>query len=144
MTPGPLALVGGDELHPGNEPIDRVLVETAGGGPAFVLATAGARQGAAQAVRNAQAWFAELGAQVEELPATKRAHVTDPANVALAETGRLFYLVGGDPGSCRRPGRLARLGRDRGGVGGRRRARRLVGGRDGARELDLDPRPHAR
>jgi cyanophycinase len=98
MTAGPLALVGGDELRPGNEPIDRVLVETAGGGPAFVLATAGARQGAAQAVRNAKAWFADLGATVEELPATKRSHVSDPANAALAATGRFFYLVGGDPG----------------------------------------------
>jgi len=96
--PGPLALVGGDELHPGNEPIDRVLVEAAAGGPAFVLATAGARQGAAQAVRNAQAWFAGLGAEMRELPATKRSHVTDRANVELARTGRLFYLVGGDPG----------------------------------------------
>lgn len=98
MTAGPLALVGGDELHPGNEPIDRVLVEAAAGGPAFVLATAGARRGAAQAVRNAQAWFAGLGAQIEELPATKPAHVRDPANVAAAATGKLFYLVGGDPG----------------------------------------------
>jgi cyanophycinase len=63
-----------------------------------VLATAGARQGAAQAVRNAKAWFADLGATVEELPATRRSHVSDPANAALAATGRLFYLVGGDPG----------------------------------------------
>ena len=42
--PGPLALVGGDELHPGNEPQDRILVEAAGSGPAFVLATAAGRQ----------------------------------------------------------------------------------------------------
>jgi cyanophycinase len=98
VTAGPLALVGGDELRPGNEPIDRVLVDAAAGGPSLVLATAGARRGAAQAVRNAQAWFAELGAQVEELPATTKTHVRDPANVAAATTGRLFYLVGGDPG----------------------------------------------
>jgi cyanophycinase len=95
---GPLALVGGDELNPGNEPIDRVLVEAAAGGNAFVLATAAARQGAAQAVRHAQRWFAGLGLDVQELPATKAAHVKDLANVERARTGRFFYLVGGDPG----------------------------------------------
>ena len=94
---GPLALVGGDELNPGNEPIDRVLVEAAGG-DAFVLATAAARQGAAQAVRNAQGWFERLGLDVEELPATTAAHVRDPEVVARARAGRFFYLVGGDPG----------------------------------------------
>ena len=42
--PGPLALIGGDELKPGNEPQDRILVEAAGSGRAFVLATAAGRQ----------------------------------------------------------------------------------------------------
>ena len=97
-TEGPLALVGGDELNPGNEPIDRVLVEAAAGGDAFVLATAAARQGAEQAVRNAQRWFHDFGLDVEELPATKAAHVRDPEGVARARAGRFFYLVGGDPG----------------------------------------------
>jgi cyanophycinase len=95
---GPLALVGGDELNPGNEPIDRVLAEAAAGGDAFVLASAAARQGAAQAVRNAQRWFQGLGLDVEELPATTAAVVRDPEAVARARAGRFFYLVGGDPG----------------------------------------------
>jgi hypothetical protein len=56
-TPGPLALVGGDELHPGNEEQDRVLVEAAGGGSAFVLATAAGRQRPDLAVRHAVEWF---------------------------------------------------------------------------------------
>ena len=51
--PGPLALIGGDELKPGNEPQDRILVEAAGSGPAFVLATAAGRQHPEQAVANA-------------------------------------------------------------------------------------------
>ena len=97
-TEGPLALVGGDELNPGNEPIDSVLTQAAAGGDAFVLATAAARQGAAQAVRNAQRWFQGLGLRVEELPATKAAHVRDLENVVRARAGRFFYLVGGDPG----------------------------------------------
>ncbi|MFB3739079.1 MAG: Type 1 glutamine amidotransferase-like domain-containing protein [Candidatus Velamenicoccus archaeovorus] len=95
---GPLALVGGDELNPGNEEQDRVLVEAAAGGPAFVLATAAARQHPEDAVRNAQRWFERLGLEVRELPATRRSDATSPEQVELARTGRLFYLVGGDPG----------------------------------------------
>jgi cyanophycinase len=95
---GPLALVGGAELQPGNEPIDRVLVEAAGDGAAYVLATAAARQQPASAVDNARRWFAELGLDVEELPAVKRADVTSAVVAERARAGRLFYLVGGDPG----------------------------------------------
>ncbi len=98
MTAGPLALVGGDELKPGNEQQDRVLVEAADGGPAFVIATAAARHRPELAVANARRWFGDLGLDVRELPATKRAHVTSVQNIELARTGRFFYLVGGDPG----------------------------------------------
>lgn len=97
-TWGPLALVGGDELNPGNEPQDEVLVRAAGDGPAFVLATAAGRQHPEAAVANALQWFAGLGLRVEELPARRRSHAKDPANVARACEGRFFYLVGGDPG----------------------------------------------
>jgi len=96
--PGPLALVGGDELNPGNEEQDRILVDAAGGGPAYVLATAAARQRPDLAAANAKRWFAGLGLEVEELPATARAHVADPELVQRAEAARFFYLVGGDPG----------------------------------------------
>jgi len=96
--PGPLALVGGDELKPGNEPQDRTLVEAAGGGPAFVLATAAGRQRPDLAVANAVAWFGTLGLEVRELPATTRTQAKLAANVEAARSGRLFYLVGGDPG----------------------------------------------
>ena len=98
MTAGPLALVGGDELNPGNEPQDRVLVEAAGGGPAYVLATAADRHRPDLAVANARRWFGALGLDVDELPATKRSHVKALANVERARAGRFFYLVGGDPG----------------------------------------------
>ncbi len=98
VTAGPLALVGGDELMPGNEEQDRVLVAAASGGPAFVLATAAARQHPEYAVRNTRTWFAGLGLDVEELPARRRSDATSPEHVELARTGRLFYLVGGDPG----------------------------------------------
>jgi cyanophycinase len=97
-THGPLALVGGDELHPGNEEQDRILVEAAAGGPAYVLATAAGRQRPDLAVRHAVDWFGSLGLTVEELPATKRSHVTSVDNTERARAGRFFYLVGGDPG----------------------------------------------
>ena len=95
---GPLALVGGDELNPGNEPQDQVLVAAAGGGPAYVLATAAARGEPELAVANATRWFAGLGLDVEELPAIRRRDVTSEANAERARAGRFFYLVGGDPG----------------------------------------------
>ncbi|HZP90157.1 MAG TPA: Type 1 glutamine amidotransferase-like domain-containing protein [Actinomycetota bacterium] len=97
-TAGPLALVGGDELRPGNEEQDRVLVAAAGAGPAFVLATAAARQHPELAVANARAWFGALGLELEELPATRRTDATRSENVERARAGRFFYLVGGDPG----------------------------------------------
>ncbi len=96
--PGPLALVGGDELHPGNETQDRVLVDAAAAGPSFVLATAAARHRPDLAVRNAVEWFGGLGLEVEELLATKRSHATSAEVAERARTGRFFYLVGGDPG----------------------------------------------
>ena len=96
--PGPLALVGGDELNPGNEPQDEVLVAAAKGGPAFVLATAAGRQRPDLAVRNARAWFKGLGLDVEELPAIRRSDVSSARTAELARAGRFFYLVGGDPG----------------------------------------------
>lgn len=95
---GPLALVGGAEFRPGNEPQDERLAAAAGGGPAFVLATAAARQNPGAAVRTAQRWFAGIGLEVEELPVLRRSHAASPEIAARAATGRFFYLVGGDPG----------------------------------------------
>ena len=98
MAPGPLALVGGDELKSGNEPQDRILIEAAGDGPAYVIATAAARQRPDLAVANAQRWFGTLGLEVVELPLTKRSQATSEDIAARAREGRFFYLVGGDPG----------------------------------------------
>lgn len=98
MEAGPLALVGGDELNPGNEPQDEILVRAAGDGPAYVIATAAARHHPELAVANAQRWFGALGLGVEELPALRRSDVRAPENVQRARSGRFFYIVGGDPG----------------------------------------------
>lgn len=95
---GPLALVGGAELQPGNEEHDRLLAGVVGAGRAFVLATAAARHRPDLAVRHAADWFATLGVRIEELPAVRASDVRSQANATLAREGRLFYLVGGDPG----------------------------------------------
>jgi cyanophycinase-like exopeptidase len=98
MPRGPLSLVGGAELQPLNEAQDRVLVEAAAGGPAFVVPTAAARQEPQLAVENARRWFGGLGCEIHDLPVLTRRHADDPAVAERAATGRLFYLVGGDPG----------------------------------------------
>ncbi|MDP9296199.1 MAG: Type 1 glutamine amidotransferase-like domain-containing protein [Actinomycetota bacterium] len=95
---GILALVGGDELHKGNEPQDEALVRAAAEGPAFVLATAAARGRPDLAAANAVRWFGDLGLSVEELPVRKRADASSEELAARAAEGGFFYLVGGDPG----------------------------------------------
>jgi cyanophycinase len=99
---GVLALVGGDEFKPGNEPHDTLLIESArelgADRSAFVVASAAARHDPDAVVATARAWFASLGATVEELPLRTRRQADDPAIVALAASGSLFYLAGGDPG----------------------------------------------
>lgn len=95
---GILALVGGDEFHPGNEDQDRMLVAAAKAGPAFVVPTAAARQGPGEAVANATRWFGGLGLKLQELPVLKRADANSKEIAAQARAGGFFYLVGGDPG----------------------------------------------
>lgn len=95
---GPLALVGGAELQPGNEEQDRLLVAAAGAGPAYVIVTAAVRHDPDAAVTNAAGWFGSLGLAVEELPMRTPAQCRDASAVERARAGRFFYLVGGDPG----------------------------------------------
>ncbi len=95
---GPLALVGGDELNPGNEPQDRLLVAAAAGGPAYIVATAAVRHRPELAVEHARRWFASLGLDVEELRVRTKTQARSEEVRARAAAGRFFYLVGGDPG----------------------------------------------
>lgn len=98
MTSGPLFLVGGNEFLPGNEPHDLRFAEAARHGPAYVIATAAARQDPDRAVRTAMRWFGELSLSVEELPLRTRRQANDPGVATVARDGRAFYLCGGDPG----------------------------------------------
>jgi cyanophycinase len=97
-VPGLLVLNGGVEFGPGNEPQDRELVAAAGPGPAYVVATAAARQRPELAVANARRWFAGLGLSAEELPIYRRGDAGSAELAARAEGAGLFYLTGGDPG----------------------------------------------
>ncbi len=97
--PGALALVGGDEFNPGNEEQDRILAGAVSrDAPAYVVPTAAARQGPAQAVEHATRWFRSLGLTVTELPVLKRADANSKELAERARAGAFFYLVGGDPG----------------------------------------------
>jgi len=100
--PGPVALIGGAEFLPGNEDHDRQLVVAAErlgtDRPAFVIATAAARQNPDAAVRRAVAWYAGLGLTVEELPVRGRRQANDEAIAARARSARFLVLTGGDPG----------------------------------------------
>jgi cyanophycinase len=90
--------VGGDELHPGNEPQDTLLAAAAGDGPAYVVATAAARHRPELAVAHARAWFSRFELEVVELPVRNRTQARSQETAELAAQGRFFYLVGGDPG----------------------------------------------
>jgi hypothetical protein len=109
--------VGGDELNPGNESQDRVLVAAAGGGPAYVLATAAGRQHPEASVRHATAWFARLGLDVEELPAIGRRDTNSASNASKAATSTIpiVFAYGGDPVS---DGFVASMNRPSGNVTG--------------------------
>jgi cyanophycinase len=98
-SPGPLALVGGDEFRPGNEAQDRRLVAAAHahGGPAYVVATA-AREHPEAAVATARGWFGGLGLEVTELRLRTRTEAGRAAIVEAAEAASFVYLAGGDPG----------------------------------------------
>ncbi len=95
---GLLALVGGVEFTPGNEEQDRELAAAARGGPAFVVPTAAARQRPDLAVAQATRWFRGLGLELRELRVLTRTDANSRELSEEAAEGRLFYLVGGDPG----------------------------------------------
>jgi cyanophycinase len=98
-TLGLLALIGGDEFHPGNEPHDEVLAASARGrGPAYVVATAAGRSHPEAAVRHAAAWFQQFDLDVVELPAYTRAQAHVQATAVAASQAVFIYIAGGDPG----------------------------------------------
>jgi cyanophycinase len=96
MTCGPLALVGGDEWHPGCE-FDAELLAASGGTEVVVLPTAAAYEHPDKAVEFASAWFATLGGTVRGLMVLGRPDAEDPDNAAVVRSARFVYLSGGSP-----------------------------------------------
>ena len=92
-----LALVGGDEFHPGNEPQDAVLADAARG-PGYVVPTAAGRSRPEMTVRHAQAWFGRFGLDLIELAVYTKAQARDASLAATAARAGFCYLPGGDPG----------------------------------------------
>jgi cyanophycinase len=99
---GLLALVGGDEFHPGNDEQDRRLIAARAAGAAYLLPTAAARSRPDLAVKTAQAWFSRLGLEIEGLMVLSRTDANSKELAARAAGGGLFYLAGGDPGHLAR------------------------------------------
>ncbi len=96
---GLLALVGGGEFQPGNEPHDEVLAASARArGPAYVIATAAARSNPEAAVRHAAAWYRKFDLDVTELRVYTRTQARVLATAARAAEAAFFYIAGGDPG----------------------------------------------
>lgn len=75
-----------------------MLVAAATRGPAYVIPTAAARQGPDEAVAHATRWFGKLGLELRELRVLKTSDANSKELAAAAREGRMFYLVGGDPG----------------------------------------------
>ncbi|HAM03036.1 MAG TPA: hypothetical protein DCQ30_12545 [Acidimicrobiaceae bacterium] len=93
---GPLALVGGDEWHPGCD-FDAELLAASGGDDVLVLPTAAAYEHPEKAVDFATAWFASLGATVRGLMVLGRTDAQDPESADVVRASRFVYLGGGSP-----------------------------------------------
>jgi cyanophycinase len=96
MSPGALALVGGEEWTSGCE-FDAELLDAAGTGRVVVLPTAAAFERPERRVLAASKWFARWGAEVEGLMVTSRADAQDDGAAAIVRAARFVYLSDGSP-----------------------------------------------
>lgn len=91
---GPLALVGGDEWHPGCT-FDAELLAASGGTDVLILPTAAAYEHPEKSVDSARTWFGTMGATVRGLMVLGRPDAEDETNAAVVRTSRFIYLGGG-------------------------------------------------
>jgi cyanophycinase len=96
MSPGVLALVGGDEWTDGCD-FDAELLAVSGAGRVVVLPTAAAFEHPERRVMAAAEWFAGLGAEVEGLMVSSRADAQDDGAAAIVGGATFVYLSGGSP-----------------------------------------------
>ncbi len=98
--PSTLALIGGAEFLPGNEAIDRYLIERAGGTAktqGVIIPTAAARENPNLAARNGTRWFTSLGIIMETVMIVDKASANDEGIIEQIDHSNFFYLLGGDP-----------------------------------------------
>ncbi|MDA8312227.1 MAG: Type 1 glutamine amidotransferase-like domain-containing protein [Actinomycetota bacterium] len=96
MSPGVLALVGGDEWTAGCD-FDADLLDASGSDKVVVLPTAAAFERPERRVLAAAEWFAGLGAEVQGLMVASRADAQDDDAAAIVGAARFLYLSGGSP-----------------------------------------------
>ena len=96
MTAGPLALIGGAEWTEGCA-FDESLLAESGADTVVVLPTAAAYESPGSLIDLAQAWFGQMGAQVNTLPVLGRTDALDEANVHAVRHARFIYLSSGSP-----------------------------------------------
>lgn len=95
-----LALIGGAEFSPGNEDVDRYLIERAGDSAktqGVIIPTAAARENPVLAARNGTRWFQSLGITMQTTLIVDQASANDASITELIARSNFFYLLGGDP-----------------------------------------------
>ncbi len=95
-----LALIGGAEFQPGNESIDRYLIDRAGGARTargVIIPTAAARENPNLAARNGIRWFQSLGLTMRAPLIVDQPSANDAHILASLQDANFFYLLGGDP-----------------------------------------------
>jgi len=99
MKPGHLALVGGNEFRRDCDPMDRPLLEIAGGAgtPLVILPTAATNENPFVAGENGRRHFNRLGARAEKIMIVD-AETANTRDLAIpVEKFQFIYLTSGDP-----------------------------------------------
>jgi cyanophycinase len=97
---GTLALVGAGEFLDSMNPVDRQLLDRAGGSHVVILPTASAPDGPGvpeRWIKMGVDHFTQLGAQAEGLLVLDRADCDDPAHADRIRAANLVYFSGGKP-----------------------------------------------
>lgn len=95
-TRGTLALVGGQEWTRACE-FDQTLLDAGEISRVLILPSAGAFEAPGSTVARANAWFSELGVEVDVLPIWRRGDAKDPAHAATIAAAQMIYVAGGSP-----------------------------------------------
>ena len=93
---GTLALVGGAEWTEACT-FDADLLARSGGDRVVIVPTAAAYEMPGSLIERAQAWFGDLGAQVDVLSVFRRSEAVAPGAADVLTDARFVYIAGGSP-----------------------------------------------